>query len=132
VPDGGPDTLADKLAYPGSDSAALRVAIMRLEISFTMLRLIGVWLLCGFGLLAACNEPEQPSPQSVRGATTRGDQGALAETAMLILLLRAKEARKESEPAFEPSPHQLKKEVDFPRLRANMAPAVSSAAPGAQ
>jgi hypothetical protein len=105
---------------------------MRLQISFTMPWFVGVWLLCGFGLLVACNEPEPPSAPSVRGATTRGDQSALAETAIVIFLLKAKEAREESERATdEPSSHQLKKEVaqNSSRIRANMPPAVSRDAP---
>ena len=81
-----------------------------MRISFTIRRVIGVWALCGFVVLTACNKPEQSSAQSPHGVAIRGEQGSLAEATILIVLLAANKAHKKSAPsANEPAQQEIKK-----------------------
>ena len=101
---------------------------MRMRIVVTMRRVIGVWLLCGCVILAACGKAEQPSTQSPQGAATRGDQSALAETAVMMFLLAAKKAQKKSELSADAlALQELTKEVakNSRRTPAKMGPTVS-------
>ena len=97
-----------------------------------MRRVIGIWLLCGCVILAACGKPEQPSVQSPVGAATRGDQSALAETAVMMFLLAAKKAHKKSEPSEdELAPQELTTEAaqNYRQRPAMMRPTVARDAP---
>ena len=81
-----------------------------MQFSFTIRRVLGVWALCGFVILTACNKPEQAPAQSPHGVAIRGEQSSLAEATILMVLLAANKAHKKSAPsANEPAQPEINK-----------------------
>jgi hypothetical protein len=81
-----------------------------MQFSFTIRRVLGVWALCGFAILTACNKPEQSPAHSPHGVAIRGEQSSLAEATILMVLLAANKAHKKSaQSANEPAQPEIKK-----------------------